>query len=487
MRQDPSGFPRIHRAALTVSASILVAFATGCGGSAKTNFISPPPTESTPVTLMISSTANDQLQAFDLQFESLTLTSNSGNTVNVFSTPPYANLAEFIHLNGFSEPLLTVSVPQGTYTSAAATVGSAQFTCVQLDESQNSIYNSTFAYGATPANQVTVNVPQPIDVNSVAMGLSLNLQVSPSATYGSCIVNGTPQYSINPTFDLNPIVYGNPNNNVLSVQATTLRGIVDSVDSAAGTLTAATADGLTLDVTTSANTTFQNLSGLGALSAGAAVEMDLQLGEDGSVQATRIQSLDSSPTNLSVITGPIESVSSALPVASISDTEQQGFLPGGTPILNFGNATFQISGYLSNLAQMPFTPTFNAATVVAGQQVAFTTHATTLQGGPTYVPATTVTLVPQTVNGIVTSGSGSSALTAYTVSLAPYDLFPDLAVQAGQSTLLTSPSIVMVYTLGGANGVQATVGNPFRFTGLVFNDNGSLKMDCLQILAGVPE
>jgi hypothetical protein len=76
------------------------------------------------------------------------------------------------------------------------------------------------------------------------------------------------------------------------------------------------------------------------------------------------------------------------------------------------------------------------------------------------------------------------------VELAPYDLFPQFAVQAGEPTLLTNPQTVVVYadTNTQVVGVAApSAGSVARFTGVIFNDNGTLRMDCTQVSAGVAE
>jgi hypothetical protein len=117
-------------------------------------------------------------------------------------------------------------------------------------------------------------------------------------------------------------------------------------------------------------------------------------------------------------------------------------------------------------------------------------HALNIESGPTYVPASTITLLPQTINGTVSDISTSGSFTTYTVTLAPYDLFPNLAVQAKQTTLLTNPNTVVVYvdsTTQLLNTTPVAVGTVLRFYGLVFNDNGTLRMDCAQINDGVAE
>ncbi len=82
----------------------------------------------------------------------------------------------------------------------------------------------------------------------------------------------------------------------------------------------------------------------------------------------------------------------------------------------------------------------------------------------------------------------SGSFVDYTVSLASYDLFPTLAVQQGQTTLLNNPSQVEVYVDSSTqmlNKQALAVGSTLRFYGLVFNDNGTLRMDCAQVNDGV--
>ena len=73
------------------------------------------------------------------------------------------------------------------------------------------------------------------------------------------------------------------------------------------------------------------------------------------------------------------------------------------------------------------------------------------------------------------------------MSLASYDLFPQLAVLPGQTTLLNNPSVVEVYADTNTAMLTSSApafGDTLRFSGLVFNDHGTLRMDCAQISAG---
>ena len=60
----------------------------------------------------------------------------------------------------------------------------------------------------------------------------------------------------------------------------------------------------------------------------------------------------------------------------------------------------------------------------------------------------------------------------------------------GQATVLYNPSFPEVYVDSTAqllNTNSLAPGSVLRFHGLVFNDNGTLRMDCSQINDGVPE
>ncbi len=125
-----------------------------------------------------------------------------------------------------------------------------------------------------------------------------------------------------------------------------------------------------------------------------------------------------------------------------------------------------------------------------GQNVYVTTHATSVPGGPNYLSAAGVTLLPQTINGLIAEVASDGAFTLYTVTLAPYDLIPQLSVQAGQTTALTNPNTAVVYVDSNTQMLSSkplAPGSVMRFTGLLFNDGGTARMDCGKINDGVPQ
>ena len=204
------------------------AFTAGCGGGGTPQSPATTLSGNTSVTVLSSGTANDQLSEFNIDLTSVTLTSQSGKTVTLFSNPLYT---EFIHLNGTQEPLATVTVPQDIYTSTTATLGSAVFTCVSYNPAENELWTSTFSdMGVAPAN-VTAIMAAPITITGTAMGLALDLQVSQSASWGTCVnVGASTPYSITPSFNVTPVdIVAQPTNSANGM-ATSLRGLVSSVD-----------------------------------------------------------------------------------------------------------------------------------------------------------------------------------------------------------------------------------------------------------------
>ena len=162
---------------LTVVASLLA----GCGGNSSPASVAPmpPPVQNTSVTILVSSTANDQVAQANLSFTSLVLTDAMGGAVKVLSSP---KSAEFMHLNGPMESLVTVDVPQGVYTAATAALGNSNFACVALTSSGGISAGTTTLVSATP----TVTLPAQISISGTHVNLVLNLQVSASQSYSAC-------------------------------------------------------------------------------------------------------------------------------------------------------------------------------------------------------------------------------------------------------------------------------------------------------------
>jgi hypothetical protein len=479
--------------------SLSAAFLSGCAGGSSSS--APPLAGNTPVTVLASSTANDQFSGLTLNITGITLANKEGKTVSLLTSP--LNV-EFMHLNGGVEPLTTVSVPQDVYTSATISIidGVPLCTADSTSGSNPGLYTASVD-SAQPAG-VTVNLPQPITVTGTGMGLELNLQVSQSTNYVDCrgIVYGALPFSLTPTFNVAPVAFAAQPTNNTNGKATGLRGLIETV-ATGGTSFSVTGDfgtsvsGPTWQVTSNSNTVFQGVTGASQLVAGIPVDMDVAIQADGTLAATRVAVYDTTPSTLSFTRGPPNLVSAMIsppvsePIVDALNVEEQGpaflGLESAAVAYDFANATFQISGQMTNVSTLPFTASFDAANMVSGQNLFITTHSTEKSG---YLSAATLSLIPQTLNGTVSAISSSGNFTTYTVGLAAYDLFPNLAVQPGQATLLTNPSNVIAYADSNTqmlNTNPPAVGSVVRINGLVFNDNGTLRMDCAQISDGVKE
>jgi Domain of unknown function (DUF5666) len=471
----------------TSSLTLLATFMAGCSGSGTGTTLG----GNTQVVVLASSTANDQLSAFTTTLLSLTLTNQAGKTVNLLASPVSE---EFIHLNGHVEPIATVSIPQGTYVSASATYNGGA-TPVCNVQSPGAFQTDALTGGANE----TINLPNAITVDGTAMGLVLDLKVS---TYPEQCPTPAEYPSAPPVtaaFDLTPLTIAAQPSNSTNGLALGLEGTISSLGSGAAQLTV---NGLvsgqtppSWQVRLNSSTVLHGISGTAQLTTEVPIDVDVAIQQDGSLVATRVSVISTETTTLTVATGPLINVSSAVPVAYVTAGAQHGYLPptqlgSGFGYVNFSNSQFQASDQFKNLPSLPFTAAFNSAAMVPGQNVTITTQATASLPDPQYYPLTTMLLRPQTINGTISAISNEGGFTSYTVTLAPYDLFPQFAVQPGQTTLLTAPNTVVVYADSNTqmlNKSSLAVGSVFRFYGLVFNDNGTLRMDCAQINDGVTE
>jgi hypothetical protein len=481
--------------ALSISTLAIVSMA-GCGGHGTTPPITPQ--GNTKVTVLLSSTANDRLTRYELDFQGITLTSQAGKTVSLLTTAqnaPSQYTPEFMHLNGAASTLLTATVPEDTYTSASLTVGGASFTCIAVNQSDGSLTTSIFAYGQTPQSQVTVNLPAPVVVTGDTMNLSMQLDGAKSYTLSECPGGSAGDtYTITPTFNLTAADLSSSPTNYLNGEETNVLGQVNAASStgfsvALGYSYASAAPLPTQNITANPSTMYQGISGLSALTQGTFVDMDLAAQSDGSLLATRVAVHD--PAAVDVVSGPLAQVASSVPAIFSYGQQVQGpDLLGNTAPFDLSKAAFSISQQYTNLASLPFTPNFQASNLVPGQNVYITMPASTVTGINRYPLANTMTLMPQTVDGVVTAMDSSGDFDVYTITLASYNLFPALAGQQGATNLISVPQRIVVYADGNASlasTAEPVIGGTYRFHGLVFNDAGTLRMDCDQVDTGVTQ
>jgi Domain of unknown function (DUF5666) len=492
MKTATAAHPRrgVPRALLTFFLVAMPSLLAGCGSGGSGGPVGPERGKDTNVVVLLTSTANDQLSDFGLSIESVLLADKAGNTVTLYANTGDGLFgpAEFMHLNGASEPLVTVSVPQGVYTSAIVTVGGCAFETVIFTTNLNTdIYAEGLCGQGT--GDTTVNLSSSITISGAAMVLSLNLQVPQSYTLIGSQAAPPDTYTISPVFTLTPVTISSQPTNHQNGKLTGIEAQVVSIDATGNSFAVQTISRVSLQLQSNSSTTFQGVAGLASLEAGMLVNIDVAIQPDGSLLATRVEVDDSAAP--AVFVGPW--------IAPTAQSNVFVILPVGcfpmpdnpvcdSVVQSTGNTVFSVSGQFSNVASLPFPASFSSSSVVLGQNVSsFSLGVRNVQGVPI---ATTVMLVPQTINGTVTAMSNSNGFAVYTVTLAPYDLIPTLQASLGPLANLNSPATVVVYadtSVQFLNSAPVSSGSVFRFRGLIFNDNGTLRMDCEEVLDGVPE
>lgn len=453
------------------------------------------------VVVQLTSTANDQLIEYWTSVASISLVDKSGNAVSIFSNPNvYTNGIEWMHLNGAAEPFYTAaSVPQGTYTRAVITAAGCSFTLVTWGNATSStgLTTATYAQGtcAEGTGATTVNLPAPIVVSGKVTVLNLDLEIASSwaITHPATADNPIATYTIDPTFTLTKVPLAaqpaNPTNGLLPGVSAQVTAVSASPASATITLS----NNASFTVNPSPTATYQGITGFSALAANEIVNMDLAIQPDGSLAATRIEVDD--PASVYTNIGWYVSAYSPLGTYGLQTTQPEGcanvaqFPECQGLVLWDAETTFNVSGQITNVSNLPFSPAFDNSSVTPAQNLSGSINGT---GGNQNLPdAQVLTLEPQTLNGTVQSMTTQNGFAVYTISLATYDLFP--ITQQNYSLYLpqiTDPTSVTVYADSSTQYLNSGLvenGQVLRFRGVVFNDNGVLQMDCNEVLDGVTE
>jgi hypothetical protein len=312
--------------------------------------------------------------------------------------------------------------------------------------------------------------------------LSLNIVASKSIS----ITNSGPgpTYVISPVFEVTTSGLGTPPTNEANGKESDVYGEITSAPGV-GEFNLATTDGATVTVSTNDGTQYQGISTLGGVAAASSVDADLVINPNGSLTATRLEVQDAATQDR--IIGPLIPYSGLVGDLAIFFRQQQGGdfsddvpLPGTitVPFQASNNTVFQISGRSVGYVALPFSPVFSIATAIPGQTVAVTADFNA-QTGIISNP-TTVALVPQTINGVVSAVASVGGNAVYVLTLAPNDFL----------TLMDGVSQVLVYTQPSTQALTSSpvaTGSPVRANGLLFNDSGTLRLVCGQISDGVTE
>jgi hypothetical protein len=442
--------------AAVLAAVALVAAGCSAANSLLNSVTSNPQVATTAVPMSITDAPSDQILGASLTLNSIVLNTANGSTSLISSPLTF----EATHLDAVQEPLFTPAIPQATYTGVTLTYSNAQV--AYIDPTTKKLVLAT----ATLANTTqTITFPTPLAVNNASTTLLIDYLVANSVTVSGTTVTVAPAFHV-----VAAPIAPQPTNGTNGLQCG-IKGQIAALGTDSFTLT--NAGGTSFTIAVNANTQYQGVTGFSALTVGDLVEVDVLTQANGSLLAARIEQEAAHKNAAILLVGHVASVTGS-PVTSFTELVHQnvGSAASANPLVTdtiavTGSTVFALPGRFVNLSgnAAPFSTTFSAATLFAGQSVSVATTAVSNNAAT----AVKVTLHPQTVNGTVTGIASSGSTTVYTLTL-PAGHW--LATVTGQST-------VTVYTNNNVQPINATplaVGNLARFNGFLFSNKGALVM-----------
>jgi hypothetical protein len=427
---------------LATSSVLLILVTAGCGSNSTSN--ATPGNSQLMVTM--GDAPSDRVIAFALTINTMTLT--GGSNPSVITTPTQI---EFVRNAGTFQPLVTASIPSGTYTGASLTVSNP--VVVAIDSVSHLPVQLTAALSTTTVN-VTFN--NPLMVNAATAETDFDLDLANSVT-----ISGNTA-TINPVFHVSTkIVHDQDNDGFKDV-----RGVVTTISSPNFMVASRQMDQI-FSFSTDSNTKFEGITGLSQLSAGMIVEVDAQVQSGGTLLAKRVEVDEDSDDSVaaegfiaSVTGSPATSFMLSNDFASGPIAALLNLLGIGTGVtVNIGtNTTFSMSdGDEINESGLPVK--FDANDLGKAQRVEVETmHQGGFQASGLVLTADRVRLLQQSLAGTVSNLSGSTL----TLTLASDSAF----------ALLTGQTAVTVQVSGNTQGNDTPIanGNSVRVRGLLFFD-----------------
>jgi len=456
--------------AVVILATILTAALAACGGSKGTSTTPPPVTaQKTQVQVNIGDSPSDWMLAFSMNISSMSLTGSNGSATVVSSSVPI----EMMHLMGTMQPLTMVSAPQGTYTAASITIGSA--TVMYMDPTTKAPVQKTIS-GPISA---TVTFGTPVTVGSTPMAMGFDLDLASSVT-----IDSGGNMAMNPVFHVSSGAQGSGNPMDPSdggIQK--MMGAISSVSGSSFGMTSMQA-AQSFTFATNSSTVFDGTS-MSGMSNGMLLIVDASLQSDGTLMATKVQSMMNSG---GVMGGGVMTAVTGQPATALTMVMQNGagsgmmssaFAAGVTVDLN-GSTTYQIDEDNMDMSSLPFTPLFDASHIHAGQSVMPISSSAMMSGSmgggmmggssmAGTITATNVELEPQGISGTVATAITSGAQTSFTLTLPSGCAFTTLT-GATSMTIYQQPKTVI------ANGSSIASGSAVHAFGLMFLDGGQWKM-----------
>ncbi len=382
-----------------------------------------------------------------------------------------------MHLMGTMQPLSMISAPQGTYTGASVTIGSA--TVMYMDPTTKAAVQTTISGPIT----TSVSFSTPITVGSTPMAMSFDLNLASSVTADS---NGN--LSMKPVFNVSSGTEGS--GSALDTADGGVQQMMGSVSSVSGSSFVMTSMQAAQNFTfaTNSSTEFEGTS-MSSMASGMLAIVDAALQSDGTMLATKVQSMMGSG---GVMGGGIITAVAGQPLTSLSMVMQNGtgtgmmssyFAEGATVDLS-SSTTYQIDEDNMDMSGLPFSPVFDANNIYAGQSVISVSSggmmsSSGMMGGSSMagtLTASTLELQPQGESGTVATTITSGSTSSFTLTLPADSAF----------ATMTGATTITVYQQSGttiSSGSSIASGSTVDVFGLLFFDGGQWKMVASQISA----
>ena len=486
MRTPPLALCRRGRAFRLASAALvlfLIAVLNGCGGGSGSAAAptSPSPTQAatTAVQINMGDSTADWMLAFSMNISSMTLTGSGGNVTVVSTSTPM----EMTHLMGAMQPLSMLNVPQGSYTGATVTIGSAMVT--YIDPATKTVQQQSIAGPMT--GSVTFSSAVAAGSTPLAMNFDLDLGKSVTQSAGGAL-------TMSPVFQASWGAQGSGNPaDYADGGIGAMMGAISSVSGSSFSMTSMQAAG-SFTFTTNSSTSFDGTT-MSGMSSGMLVMVDAVLQPDGSLLATRVQSMTGSG---GMMGGGIITAATGQPPTSLTLVMQNGvgagmmasYLAEGATVNLGSNTTYEM--YPDGIATsgLPFTPAFDATHIYAGQSVMPVSSGGMMGGsggmggmgggmmGSTSmagtISASELVLMPQGLAGTSSAALNNGSATSFTLTLPSGCAF----------TSLTGAASITVYQQAGTfieGGTTIASGADMHAFGLLFYDGGQWKMVALRL------
>jgi len=454
--------------------SALAAVTVGCGSSNSNSTSggttsSPTPAAKTVVQVNMGDAPADWMLAFSMNISSMSLQSSSGNVSVISSSMPI----EMMHLMGSMQPLIMISIPQGTYTGATVTISSA--TVTYMDPTTRTMMQKTMT------GPMTGSVPfsSSIVVGSTPMTLGFDLDLAQSVTADS-----SGNLTFLPVFHVTSGSQGSGSPQDFSSGGIhEMMGMVSAVSGTTFTMTSMQA-AQSFTFSTNSSTSFDNMTGMSMMSSGMMLAVDSIMQADGTLLATKIESLMSS--NGAMAGGVISSITGA-PATQLVLVMQHGegsgmmssSLSGEITVNLNGSTVYRTDQENIDLSGLTFTPVFDASHIYVGQSVMPISSTGMMSGGSGGMMGSMMMSGTLTATAVELEQQGLSGTVATSLTSGSRNSF-SLTTPAGSAfTTLSGASMITVYQQSGtilAGTLPISSGARVHVYGLLFFDVGQWKM-----------